>query len=174
MSEWELFIQHLKQPEYIHVLLNPLPVYATAMGVLALAVACALRNRQAKVVALIVVILGCASAWPVSHWGHRGYDRVYEMSNHDAQQWLDVHAQRGTRFAYAFYATVVLAAAAIAAQWKFPKAATALLVATLVAAIASVGIGGWISHAGGQVRHSELREGPPPASVERHEHDHSH
>ncbi len=32
----EGFLKGLKQPEYIHVLINPLPVYDLAMGVMGL------------------------------------------------------------------------------------------------------------------------------------------
>ncbi len=162
MSELEQLLQHLKQPEYVHVLLNPLPVYATAMGVLALVVALLLRSREAQFVALMILIVGCASVWLVVRYGHRGYDRVYAMSNHDAQQWLVEHADRAEDFQYAFYATAVLAAAAIGALWKFPKAVAPLVRVTLLAAMVCLGIAGWISHAGGQVRHAEFREGPPP------------
>ena len=177
MDELHLLLQHLRQPEYVHVLLNPLPVYATVMGVLALTMGLLMRSRQAQVVALTVVIVGCASAYPVARYGQRGYDRVYAMSNSEAQQWLDVHRQRAERFVYAFYITGLVALAALAAIWKAPKAATPLGIAALILAAASVGIGGWISHAGGQVRHSEFREGPPLSPVEHeeeHEHSHTH
>ena len=31
-TSWELILAHLKQPEYVHVLLNPLPIYGLALG----------------------------------------------------------------------------------------------------------------------------------------------
>ncbi len=37
-------------PDYLHVLLNPIPVYGLAMGIIALLVAFALRSRPARVV----------------------------------------------------------------------------------------------------------------------------
>jgi len=169
MDEIRLLLQHLRQPEYVHVLLNPLPVYALAMGVLSLGAALLMRSRQAQVVALIVVIAGSASAYPVLRYGQRGYDRVYAMSNSSAQQWLDEHMHRAERFVYAFYLTGLLAAATLGALWKFPKAAIPLAIAVFFVAAASVGIGGWISHAGGQVRHSEFR-GDPPSGTEEHHH----
>ncbi len=97
MNELQQILQHLRQPEYVHVLLNPLPVYMTAGGLLALA---------------------------------------------------------------------------LALPWKFPKSATPLAAATLVFAAIALGIGGWISHAGGQVRHSEFRGEPPPQREEHHEPHH--
>lgn len=178
MSELDLVLRHLKQPEYIHVLLNPLPVYATAMGVLSLILALLLRSEQARTVAFVIVIVACGSVWPVVRYGHGGYDRVYAMSNADAQQWLDVHERRAEQCQYVFYLTGLLAIAGLIAQRKFPKASYGLTVATLALAIVCLSLGGWISHAGGQVRHSEFREGPPPVPAERHdhadEHEHTH
>ena len=174
MNEFQLVLQHLKQPEYVHVLLNPLPVYATAMGVLALAIALLMRKRHTQVVALIVVFVGCTSAWFVVRTGQRGYDRVYAMSNDDAQKWLDEHMNRAEKFQYLFYATALLSLDVIVAMWKWQKAVLPLALATLLAAVVSLAVAGWISHAGGQVRHSEFREGPPVTPAEHHEHEHSH
>jgi hypothetical protein len=170
MTELHLMLQHLKQPEYIHVLLNPLPVYGLALGMVALVVAWIARSRAAQAIALLIVALAGASAWPVVEFGQGSYDRVYAMSNNDAQQWLDVHATRASRFAPVFYAVAVLAVATIFVPWKFPKANNALLALTLAATLVALGLGGWIGHAGGQVRHSEFRKGPPPEPVSRWAH----
>ena len=42
-------IAHLSKPEYVHLLLNPLPVYGLAVGVLGLVIALSLRTRGAHV-----------------------------------------------------------------------------------------------------------------------------
>jgi len=39
-------IEHLSKPEYVHVLLNPLPVYGLAVGVLGLIIALLSKTRQ--------------------------------------------------------------------------------------------------------------------------------
>ena len=165
MTELQHMLQQLRQPEYIHVLLNPLPVYGMAMGVVALVAAWIGRSRAAQAVALLIVALAGASAWPVVEFGERGYDRIYAMSNKNAQQWLDVHATRASRLAPVFYAVAVLAVVTVIVPWKFPKTNNALLALTFAAALVALGLGGWIGHAGGQVRHSEFREGPPPEPV---------
>jgi len=153
-----VIFDELKRPEYVHVLLNPLPVYATAMGVLALVVALLMRSRQAQMVALIIIVVGCGSLWPVMEYGDRGLDRVKSMSNADGVKWLETHEARADQCAWIFYATAALAAAGLVALWKFPKVATWLVVAALAGALASIAAGGWISRAGGQVRHSEFRQ----------------
>ena len=165
------FLQTLKQPEYVHVLLNPIPVYGTLCGILALVVALILRSRPAQIVAYVIVILSTLSAWPVSEYGEHAYDRVYSMSNSDGQQWLDVHLHRADRGIYVLYATTFVAAVALVLPWFRPRAQRPLAIATLVFGLAALATAGWISHAGGKVRHSEFRDGPPPQPV-RHEEDH--
>jgi hypothetical protein len=44
----EGFLKGLEQPEYIHVLINPLPVYGLAMGLAGLMIGLALRSREAR------------------------------------------------------------------------------------------------------------------------------
>jgi hypothetical protein len=162
MNELELTLQHLKQPEYVHVLLNPLPLYGLAMGVLALIMALLMRSKHAQIVALIIVVVGAGSAWPVIEYGEHGYDRVYSMSNQDAQRWLDIHAHGAGRWEWLFDVTAAAALATIIAHWKFTRVAVPLVALTLVLAICGVAAASWISRAGGQVRHSEFRDPPPP------------
>ena len=71
------------QPEYIHVLLNPLPVYGLATGCLGLFIALILRSRRGQIATLVVVLLTAASAWPVKEYGEQAYDRVLSMTDAD-------------------------------------------------------------------------------------------
>ena len=167
MTEIREILEALKQPEYVHVLLNPLPVYATATGALALVIALAMRSKPAQVLALLLVIVGCASVWPVVEYGEKAEDRVQAMSDKDGQRWLEIHGKRADVGKYVFYATAALALVTLATQWKFPRAAVALTVITLLAACGCLAVGGWISHAGGQIRHREFRVRPPPPGPDR-------
>ena len=49
--------QHLSAPEYVHVLINPLPVYGLAMGVLGLVLALILRTPKVTMAALVLVFV---------------------------------------------------------------------------------------------------------------------
>ena len=46
----DAILRDLRQPEYIHVLINPLPVYGLAMGLIGLVIAFFLKSRPAQVV----------------------------------------------------------------------------------------------------------------------------
>jgi hypothetical protein len=157
--------------EYVHILLNPLPVYGLSMGVFVLAATLLVRSKSARNIGLLLIVICAASAWPVLYYGQHGYNHLYPQLDTESQQWLDVHMERAERFVYAFYLTALLGIAALLTQKKFPRATKALTGLTLAAGIASLGIGGWISRAGGEVSHSEFRsEGElPPAPAHEHE-----
>jgi len=166
------FYQHLNAPEYMHVLLNPVPVYGLAMGFIALLGALVWRNRGARIAALALIFLGGLSAWPVYQYGEAAYDRVKAMADSAGDQWLDEHMRRGEQLIYVFYVVAALSVIAIAAEFKSPRAAVPLAVATVILAGANLGIGGYIAYAGGYVRHREFRFEPPPPPTQVAEHHH--
>src|SRR3989440_7618732 len=166
-----IFFKHLSDPEYMHVLLNPLPVYGLAIAVIGLALAVIFRSRPAIIIALALVFVSGISAWPVLSYGQAAYDRVKSMSDTVGEQWLDEHMERGEKLIYAFYVLAGLAIAGMIVPIKWPRTATPLATTTLVLSFTTLGAGGWISYAGGHVRHKEFRfESPPPARAEEHHH----
>ncbi len=173
MTEFQMLLQHLKQPEYLHVLINPLPVYASIAAITALFISTLWLQKHAQLVSLILVVIACVSVWPVVHYGQAAYESIYAMSDPAARQWLDLHMQRAEQFQYLFYASALVALAGIVAVWQWPRALKPLCWTTLAMTLASISVAGWISHAGGQVRHPEFREGPPPNPV-AHEEEHEH
>jgi hypothetical protein len=158
----EGFLKGLEQPEYIHALINPLPVYGLAMGLMSLLIGLALRSREARIVALGLILMAASSAWPVLYYGQQGFDRVKGMSDSEGEKWLDEHMRRGEQLIYVFYAVGALAFVSIGAEWKRAKAAVPLAIITLVLAAAALGIGGYIAYAGGHIRHKEFRFEPAP------------
>lgn len=163
-------LRDLQQPEYIHVLLNPLPVYGLLIGLLGLVIALILKSRPAQITTLILVLIGSASAWPVYEFGQQGYDRVLSMADEAGQAWLDEHRERGEDLIWIFYALVALSAIAIAAPFKWPKSSLPLAVAVLLLGAVTLGSGAYIAYAGGRIRHREFRNEPPPAKRSEHEH----
>jgi len=160
--------------EHLHVLLNPLPVYGLFAGAAVLLTGLLARSRTTRNTGLILTILCAASAWPVLLYGQHGYNHLAPQLDTESKQWLDAHMERAERFIYVFYLTALLGVAAIVLQKKFPKVAPVLAWVTCLSAMISLGIGGWISRAGGQISHSEFRgEEPPPASSgTSHTHEH--
>ena len=160
-------IEHLSKPEYVHVLLNPLPIYGLAVGVLSLCIALSMRSKAARVTALVVVMVSAASAWPVYYYGEAGYDRVKATVDEAGDKWLDEHMRRGEQLIYIFYAVAALSAVAIAAEFISLRSAVPLAIATLILATANLGVGAYIAYAGGHIRHREFRFEPAPESQRR-------
>ncbi len=158
-------LRMLRQPEYVHVLINPLPVYGTLAGIVALIVALLLRSRPAQIVALAVVFVAALSAWPAAYFGEQAYDIVYSQSDETGDAWLDEHRDRAEDLVWCFYGLAALAAATFLVPRKWPGAAVPLMVATLVLAIVSLCAGGYIAYAGGRIRHKEFRDEPPPRKI---------
>lgn len=158
----DAILRDLHQPEYLHVLINPLPVYGLAVAVLGLIGAMCLGTRGGQVTALVLVFICAASAWPAAHYGEAAEDGVLAMADDDGQAWLKAHAHRADDLIYVFYGLALVSAAAILAPAKWPKTARPLMVATLILAVASLGAGFYIAYAGGKIRHREFRNTPPP------------
>src|SRR6266480_2692370 len=129
-----IFLQNLNSPEYMHVLLNPLPVYGLTFGTLALVLALFLRNHRVAVAALVLVFIGAISAWPVYQYGQSAYDRVKSMSDPPGEQWLDEHMARGEKLIWLFYVLAGVAVSGIAITLKWPRTSFRITVGTLVLA----------------------------------------
>lgn len=155
----------LRQPEYVHVLINPLPVYGTLAGIVALIVALFLHSRPAQIVALTVVFVAALSAWPAAYFGEQAYDIAYSQADEAGDAWLDEHRDRAEDLVWCFYGLAALAAATMFIPRKWPRTAGPLMAATLALAIISLGAGGYTAYAGGRIRHREFRYGPPPRKI---------
>ena len=155
-------LQDLQRPEYLHVLLNPLPVYGLAIALFGLIVAMCLGTRGGQVTALVLILVCAASAWPVAHYGEAAESNVLAMADDDGRAWLKAHEQRAENLIYLFYSLALVSATAIFAPKKWPKTARPLLILTLLLAVASLAAGGYVASAGGKIRHREFRTVPPP------------
>jgi hypothetical protein len=158
----ETLLRDLRQPEYIHVLINPLPIYGLAMGWIGLIIAFFLKSRRAQIATLAITLISAASAWPVYELGQQSYDRVLSMADTDGQAWLDEHQDRAQDLIYFFYALALLSAAAIVVPMKWPKSSMPLTLAVIVLGAVVIGMGAYIAQAGGKIRHREFRNEPPP------------
>src|SRR5437762_13265524 len=163
------FLRGLRQPEYVHVLLMPLPQYRLLISLIALIAALTSKSRRAHIVALIIVFITSISAWPVFEFGQQGYDRVLTMTDGDGHAWLDEHQERAEKVIYIFYALATLSVTAIFVPLRWPKSSVPLAIALVLLGAAALGSGCYIAYAGGKVRHREFRNEPaPPIKAQEH------
>jgi len=167
----ENLLRGLRQPEYVHVLLNPLPVYGLLIAWIGLLIAFFSKSRRAQLATLVLVLITSLSGWPVYEFGQQAYDRVLSMTDEDGERWLDGHRDRGEDLIWIFYALAALSAVAIAAPIKWPKSSAPLVIAVIFLGAGTLGTGGFIAYAGGKIRHREFRNEPPPPK-RTHEDEH--
>ena len=151
-----------RQPEYLHTLLHPMPIWGLGAGVLGLVIGLSLRSRAAQIATLVIILLSAASAVPVYLLGGAAEDRVEGIIDDAGREWLEEHEHRGEQAIYVFCALSAAALAALIVPAKWPRSSTPLCVAVLVLSVAALAAGGYAAKAGGQIRHREFRTGPPP------------
>jgi disulfide bond formation protein DsbB len=156
------FLRGLRQPEYVHVLLNPLPAYGLLISWIGVIVALVSRSRRAHIVTLILVFITSISAWPVYEFGEQGYDRVLAMTDDDGHAWLDEHQERAQKLIYLFYLVAAVSVAAIIVPLRWPKSSVPLAIAVVLLGAVALGSGCYIAYAGGKIRHREFRNEPAP------------
>src|SRR5215468_12008839 len=143
------FLRGLRQPEYVHVLLNPLPVYGLLISWIALIAALISKSRKAHIVSLLLLFITSISAWPVYEFGEEGYDRVLAMTDDDGHAWLDEHQDRAQKLIYVFYVLAALSAAAIIVPLRWPKSSVPLAIVVALFGAAALTSACYIAYAGG-------------------------
>jgi len=158
----ETLLRDLRQPEYVHTLLNPLPIYGLGIALVGLVLALLMRNRGGQVTALVLILISAISVWPVVHYGERAEGNILAVADDDGRAWLAAHQTRAEQLQYVFYLLAALSIAAIVAPRQWPKSALPLAIAVALLAVCSLGAGASIAYAGGKIRHREFRTVPPP------------
>ena len=144
-------------PEYLHATGHSILIVGLSVSLLALLAGWLAKSVAAQAIGLGLVLLCSAMAYPILSLGQDSYNRVRPLADEAGQKWLREHMRRAETSVYAFYLTTAVAAAGLVSLRKWPKAARPLALATLVSGAVSFGLGGWISAAGGQIRHPEFR-----------------
>ena len=160
MTELDL----LKRPEYLHAILNHLPIYGTILGALALAISLLLRSRPAQITAFLIVLIAGVSAYPVLVSGQRAYKTIRNLADDAGAEALDEHMDRAEKTVNAFYFLAFVALAGLLVPIKWPKMGFPLAAATLVLSLLCFGLSVYIAEEGGQVRHTEFRPKDATAS----------
>jgi hypothetical protein len=152
----------VQQPEYVHILLNHLPITGLAVALCFLLVGMWKNNRFTLGAALVAVAVLSLSAWPVAHYREMAFDRVLSMSDDAGGQFLRYHEELVDRWIFLFYVTSAAAAAALFIVWKKPRHLRRAALVVELLATASLIAEAVIADYGGKIRHREFRLGPPP------------
>lgn len=101
-------------PEYVHVLLNPLPTYGLIIGIAVLLVGLIIRNIATRNTGLIIILVCSGITWVVFHYGVHAYNHLYMDLDPASKRYADIHMDRAESFIWAFYTTAILSIIALA------------------------------------------------------------
>lgn len=149
--------------DYLHTLLNSIPTHGLGLGAMALFFALITRSKEARFVALLVVFVSAAMAYPVYELGEAASDKLSAIADDEGTSWLEEHEHRAKQMVWMFYMLAGLSAAAIVAQRGPDKQGAIWAVVVLGLTGMTMGAGGYIAYAGGKIQHANFRVEPAPA-----------
>jgi hypothetical protein len=147
----------LGQPEYVHVLLHPMPVIGLLIAVIGLILGLIFKGKAAVTISLLLIAMTAGSAYFVYESGGDAEDRIETILDQDSKDWLHEHEERTEVAVYLFYVTAFVALVAVMMGPIMPGFARGMTWATLALACFSILAGGWIGRAGVRINHPELR-----------------
>ncbi|MEZ5275551.1 MAG: hypothetical protein R3F07_04125 [Opitutaceae bacterium] len=166
-------LELVSQPEYVHVLTNPVVTHLLPVAAVLLVASLFLRGRILLVTSLLLVTVASLSVWPVVRFGQQAHEEVDALADSTGRDWLEVHMQRAELWAPLFYATAGISLLALSVGAKWPNLAKRIAFAPAVLAIVASGVAGYIAYPAGKIRHEEFRTTEPPRE-ELHENEHTH
>jgi len=152
------------QPEYLHVLANPILTHALPLAALGLLISLLARSRSAIRASLVLTVLAAGAVWPVVHYGRLGFDRIQSAADATGGDWLKVHRYRAENNAWVFYVAAAAAAVALITPTRWSKITALANWLTLIVAVAACAVAAYVAYPAGRVRHREFRHEPPPAA----------
>ncbi len=157
-------ITGLQQAEYVHVILNHLPIIGLMTGLLVLVVAFFQKSQATRFAGYIVVLLMALSIIPVIEYGEKAEDQVESLMDDAGRHWLHEHGSRADRVEWLYWVTAGAAAGGLFVPRRWPKTAPLWLVGTFLAGSLALAGGVWTASAGGKIMHHEFRYAAPEKS----------
>ena len=150
---------------HLHLLFNHLPILGTLFGLLILAGGFFLKNDTLKRTALGLFVLSGILAIPAYLTGE-GAEEVVESLPGVTENLIEAHEDMANIFLWMVGALGVLSLATFFADFKSRKVAPMLYTLTFVAALGSMVYAQRVGTSGGEIRHTEIRNGATAAAAE--------
>lgn len=107
--------QSICDPEYLHLLLEPLPLYGLGIGLTFLIVSFVFGELKCRMLALAVICVSCASVWPYNDLRAKATPRILATRSPDFAQLIEQQTQRRKDWSWPYYLMSLSSLAALAA-----------------------------------------------------------
>lgn len=142
----------------LHLLVNHLPVFGAGFGAALTAAGLILGKDDLKKAGLWTLLLAGLSAVPAQLSGE-GAEEAVEHLPGVAESLIHAHEEAAEKALIAVLAAAGAALAALAhARWA-GRLSNAFVSTVLAVSLPALGLLGWTAHLGGEVRHTEIRDG---------------
>lgn len=141
-----------------HLLFNHLPIIGTLIGALILIFGSFFRNQIIKQTALAVFVFSALTALPAFFTGE-GAEDVVENLQGVSEQFIEKHEDLGKIFLAFVLVTGVFSILTYLADLNKSKFSRLLFTFVFLLSIGSVILGQQVGTSGGEIRHTEIRQG---------------
>ena len=145
---------------HVHLLLNHIPVLGVALGLVVLALAAARHHTVMARWALVLFVISALAAIPTYLTGEPAEDLV-ESAAGDVEAWVEPHEEAALISLVLVEGLGVLSIIGLWMSRDGPTLNRGVMALILVLAAITAGSLTWTANLGGQIRHSEIRGGPP-------------
>jgi hypothetical protein len=75
-QELTILWQSIRDPEYLHLLIEPMPLYGLGVGLIFFIMSIAFGERRSRLLALCLICVSCASVWPYTDLREKATPRI--------------------------------------------------------------------------------------------------
>jgi hypothetical protein len=105
--------QSICDPEYLHLLLEPLPLFGLGLGLVFLIISFVFGEARSRMLALGVICVSCASVWPYIDLRDKATPRILATRSPDFAPLIQEQTQRRKDWSWPYYAMALLSAATL-------------------------------------------------------------
>ena len=160
-------------PEYIHIILNHLPLVGFLAGGIPLLIGALFKKEALVRTGVLLVLVFGAPAYFIMETGQEAEERLAHgetaaVIDELSHEFLHEHEERAEIAIISIYVTLGLAVLCLAATFSVKKTVTPLAWVTLLSLAVSLGLTTWTAQAGGRIRHPEFRTEADIKAVQTH------
>jgi hypothetical protein len=123
--------QNIRDPEYLHLLLEPLPLYGLGIGLTFVIVSLVFGELKSRMLALAIICVSCASVWHYTELRDQATPRILATRSPDYAPLIQEQTQRRKDWSWPYYVQALLSLTAIVTT-RHPKGRPLLLVVVIL------------------------------------------
>ena len=152
--------QSIRDPEYLHLLIEPLPLYGLGIGLMFFIIAFVFGERRCRLLALALICVSCASVWPYTDLRSKATPRILATRPPEYASVIQEQTSRRREWNWPYYVMTLFSVVAIFAGHS-PRGRPILIVVVVGGALL-FWISIWLHKKECEVYHRNIVRYTPP------------